>query len=146
HIAPQQSHLTIGQCGAEARHNIIDAFLEWNDAVEITFDKDRKTLIANFVLRVRESEEVAPLCVDGSLGRIEILGFACFNDSPTESNHSALRVGDRKDDSTAKAIVKTARVFQYCQPAVVDLISCSAPFSKMICERLPAIGGVAEPE
>src|SRR5207302_971151 len=51
-----------------------------------------------------------------------------------------------KNNSRAKTIVETAGVFYYCEPAVVNVIGCSASLPHMICERVPAIWRVTEPE
>src|SRR6185503_15463895 len=50
HVTPQQPDLSVGQRGAETRDDVSDAFLKRDDAVEITFDKNREAGISNLAL------------------------------------------------------------------------------------------------
>src|SRR5882672_3027689 len=100
-----------------------DARLKRNKKIQVAFNQDRVTTLANGLARVAQAEQVHSLDVERGFGRVEIFRLPVAQNTPAEGDDTPLRVADGKHQAMAKTVVKSAPFSQRHQAAVFDL-SC----------------------
>src|SRR5262249_49984763 len=98
-----------------------DARLKRNKKVEVAFNEDRVTAMADGLTRVAQAEQMHSLGVERCFGRVEIFRPPAAKKAPAEGDDPPLRVADGKHQTIAKTVVKSARFLQRHQTAAFDL-------------------------
>ena len=94
-----------GERGAQDGHRVAHTGLVRHHAVDVALDEERPARGAHRVLGQVEGVERLPLLVEGGLRRVEVLRVLRAERAAPEGDDPSLRVGDRKDESPAEAIV-----------------------------------------
>lgn len=93
-----------------------------------------------------EREHRVRLVVDQRFGAVDVLGLGVVQHTATEGDDVSPQIEDGGHDPPPEQAVDAARLAPLEQAAGVQLLLVVALVPEMLVERLPVVGGVAQPE
>ena len=137
---PEQFLDVLSRCGrAERGHRISDAVLRQRHDIHVALDDDHHPCVADRLPGLEQAIELASLHEQRRLGGVEVFRLARVDHATPETDVAALRIGYRKDDPVAEAVVALAALADDHQPHGFQRLVFV--IGDCFFEVLPAVGG-----
>ena len=146
HIPFEQSCLLLGQCGSKARYGVRDAGLVEPDDIGVPLDHHQIVELSAF-LKV-QAVEVVSLVIQRRVAGVDVFRFLLVVEhARAEADHATVCRDDRENHSPAIRVIGASGVRVPDEQARLnEFIRREAPLTKMLLERFPFAGRIADPE
>ena len=140
----QQPHLLPGEGRAQGGQDVRHAVHLEGDEVEIALHHQGHAGGPQGLGGLGQPVEGAPLGVQQTLRRVEVLGFAVADGPAAEGDDPALPVEDGEHDAAPEAVIKAAPVPGHQEAHLLGQVQGDAPVLEVPPQRVPLIHGIAQ--
>ena len=136
--------MLLRQGGAQRGHRAVKPRLVEGDGVHVPLRQNDPARLG--ALGDVQGEQVPALVVHRGVRRVEVFGGGVVHHPPAEADHVPPHIDDGEDHPVAEAVVDAAVLVVDGQPRVQQVPLVIALARQLLDQRVPPVGGEAQPE